>query len=142
MEVNDMSMANELYKAMADYCVKNKWWCSYTAKDWNEVLGTNYASATFTALVNSGRVERDKGYRGKVYTYQVIPFGEHKEEMKRQEEKERKEWAERVIANYDNRIAEIEAEFEEEFKELEERKKERIGWANLALKNAKEIIEG
>ena len=137
-----MSMANELYKAMADYCIKNKWWCSYTAKEWNEVLGTNYASATFTALVNSRRIERDKGYRATAYSYQVIPFGEYKEEMERQEAEREREWAEGVIANYDNRIAEIEAEFEEEFKELEKRKKERIKWVNLALENAKKKIEG
>jgi flagellar motility protein MotE (MotC chaperone) len=137
-----MSMANELYRKMNEYCAENKCQNYKTAKEWNEVLGTNYASATFTALANSGRVEKYKNSRDKVYSYEVVLYGKYKEVVEEEEAKREKEWAERVIAEYDNNIAEIEAHFEAEMKRLEERKKDRIAWANLALENAKKKIEG
>jgi thiamine pyrophosphate-dependent acetolactate synthase large subunit-like protein len=143
MEVNVMSKANELYKAMVDYCEKvGDWFLCFTASKWNDVLETNYASATFTALANSGRIEKDKGYGERVYTYQLVPVGKIKEVMEKENAKREREWAESVIAAYDENIADIEAEFEEEMKKLEMRKKERIKWANAVLESAKKTIEG
>jgi hypothetical protein len=137
-----MSMANELYKKMNEYCADIKWNGYKTAKEWNKVLGTNYASATFTALANSGRIEKYKNDSDKVYSYEVVLYGKYKEVVEEVEAKQKREWAEGVIAEYDNNLARIEAEFEEEVKKLEARKKERIKWANLALENAKKVIEG
>lgn len=138
-----MSKANELYKAMVDYCEKvGDWFLCFTANKWNDVLETNYASATFTALANSGRIEKYKGYRERVYTYQLVPVGKIKEVMDKENAKREREWAERVIAEYDINIARIEALYEEEMKRLEARKEERIAWANTALENAKKKIEG
>ena len=137
-----MSMANELYKKMNEYCAENKRNDYNTAKEWNEVLGTNYASATFTALANSGRVKKYKNYGDKVYSYEVVLYGKYEEVMKEAEAKRRKEWAERVIAEYDRDIARIEARYEEELKRMEARKQEDINWLNRALKSAKEVIEG
>ena len=137
-----MSMANELYKKMNEYCAEHKWQNYKTAKEWNEVLGTNYASATFTALANSGRVEKYKNDRDKVYSYEVVLYGKYKEVVEEVEAKRKREWAEAVIAEYDENIARIEAQFEEEMKKLEARKEERIKWANLALETAKKTIEG
>lgn len=138
-----MSKANELYKAMVDYCEKvGDLYLCFTASKWNDVLETNYASATFTALANSGRIEKYKGYREKVYTYQLAPVGKIKEVMDKENAKREREWAENVIAEYDKNIARIEALYEEEMKRLEARKEERIKWANAALENAKKKIEG
>lgn len=135
-------MKNELYKAIMNYCDENHCWTAYnTAKDWNDCLGTSYSAATFTSLVSSGHLVRDKLYGEKSYSYRLAPTPEElqkRAEAKRQDEIE---YAKRTIERYDERVADIKERYEELIAEAERYLKERMAFVEEDTAKAKELLK-
>lgn len=135
-------MKNELYKAIKAYCDENHCWAAYdTVKGWNECLGTSYSAATFTALVSDGRLERDKRYREKSYSYRLVPTPE---ELQKQAEAKRQyeiECAKRTVERYDERVADIKERYEELIAEAERYLKERMAFVEEDTAKAKELLK-
>jgi hypothetical protein len=112
-----------------------------TAKEWNERLSKNYAGASFTALVNWGKLERrEVPFKKKAYEYRIVPFGEIKKRKEEQEAKIQREYAERVIANHEKRLAEAKACYEGMIKEAERVLARDLKWAEERLAEAKAIL--
>lgn len=137
-----MAMMDELFNEMCDYCEENIGWDYWmTAKEWNESLGKNYTGASFTALVNWGKLERREARSNKkAYEYRIVPFGKIKERKEEQEAKIQREYAERVIANHEKVLAEAKARYEEAIKEAEARLARDLEWAEKRLAEAKAIL--
>jgi hypothetical protein len=137
-----MAMMDELFNEMREYCEKNTYWDYWmTAKEWNERLGKNYTGASFTALVNWGKLERCQSRSNrKAYEYRIVPFGEIKKRKEEQEAKIQREYAERVIATHEERLAEAKARYEEAIKEAEKRLARDLEWAEERLTEAKAIL--
>ncbi len=134
-----MAMMDELFNDMCEYCEKNTFWDYWmTAKEWNDILGKSYSGASFTALVNWGKLERLP--LKKAYIYRIIPFGKIKELKEEQEAKIQREYAERIIANHEERLAEAQARYEEAIKEAEERLARDLKYAEERLAEAKAIL--
>ena len=128
-------MKNQLCEASKNYCEENGCWKAYnTAKEWNEILGTTYSPATFTAAFNNGFLKRRKGYKATSYEYRLAPREEEiREEAKREVELERKE-AELYLKNRDMKIEQDKAFYENLIKEAKEKYEE-------AMKNAEDYLE-
>lgn len=137
-----MAMMDELFNEMCDYCENNMYWDYWmTAKEWNESLGKNYGAASFTALVNWGKLERRQAPSNKkAYEYRIVPFGKIKERKEEQEAKIQREYAEKVIATHEERLAEAQARYEEAIKEAEKRLARDLKWAEERLAEAKAIL--
>ena len=134
-----MAKMDELFNEMCDYCEKNTYWDFWlTTKEWNERLGKNYGAASFTALVNWGKLERRQ--TKKAYEYHIVPFGKIKERKEEQEAKIQREYAERVIATHEEVLAKAQARYEEAIKEAEERLARDLKWAEERLTEAKTIL--
>ena len=134
-----MAMMDELFNEMCVYCENNMYWDFWmTAKEWNERLGKNYGAASFTALVNWGKLERHQ--TKKAYEYRIVPFGKIKERKEEQEAKIQREYAEKVIATHEDRLAEAKAEYEKAIKQAEERLARDLKWAEERLAEAKAIL--
>ena len=135
-------MKNELYKAIKAYCDENHGWKAFnTVSDWNAILNTSYSAATFTALVSDGRLERDKRYGEKSYSYRLVPTPEELQkqaEAKRQDEIER---AKRIVERYDERVADIKERYEELIAEAERYLKERMAFVEEDTAKAKELLK-
>ena len=135
-------MKNELYKAIKAYCDENHCWKAFnTVSDWNAILNTSYSAATFTALVSDGRLERDKRYGEKSYSYRLVPTPEELQkqaEAKRQDEIER---AKRIVERYDERVADIKERYEELIAEAERYLKERMAFVEEDTAKAKELLK-
>lgn len=134
-------MKKKLYDAIKNYCDENECWKAYnTAKDWNEILGTTYSPATFTAATKSGLLVRRKDYRDKSYEYRLAPREEELAEMaeierkaaEREAERERKE-AELYLENRDMKIEQDKAFYELLIKEANEKYLKAIKNAELYL---------
>ena len=134
-------MKNELYKAIKSYCDENQCWrVSYKAKEWNEIFGTNYSSATFTVLVKDGLLIRGQAYREKSYSYSLAPTKEMLEkeaETKRQREIER---AKDRVEHYDEAVARAKARYEEAIKRAEEELNRDLAWEVERLAEAQELL--
>lgn len=135
-------MKKKLYDAIKNYCDENECWKAYnTAKDWNEILGTTYSPATFTAAANSGLLVREKFCGSKSYEYRLAPREEELEERRaqaareaeREAERERKE-AELYLENRDMKIEQDKAFYELLIKEANEKYEK-------AIKNAENYLE-
>ena len=137
-----MAMMDELFDGMCKYCEKNTYWDYWlTAKEWNDILGKSYSGASFTALVNWGKLERRQAPSNKkAYEYRIIPYGKIKELKEEQEAKIQREYAERIIANHEERLAEAQARYEEAIKEAEKRLARDLEWAEERLAEAKAIL--
>lgn len=138
-----MARMDELYNDIYTYCEENECWKAWlTIAEWNETLGTNYGASSFTALVNTERLVRDKRYGEKAYSYRIVPTGRIKELMEAQKvAKERKD-AEWVIAHYDEQVALRKARYEEMIKEAEKQYQRDIEWEEEKLEKAKAVLEG
>ena len=143
-------MKYKLYDDIKNYCEVNKYWKAYnTAKDWNEILGTTYSPATFTAAAKSGLLVREKFWGDKSYSYKLYveptpeeiqeekEIAERRAEAKRQEKIENAKW---WIEHYDEEVANIKAYYEEEIRKAEESMKKSIGWKNERLAEAKALL--
>lgn len=138
-----MAKMDELFNEMYAYCEENNCWKTWmTASDWNKSLGTKYGPASFTALVNAGRLEKGKRNKATAYEYHIIPTGTIKEKMAQAQKECEREDAERVIKSYDENIARIKARYEEMIREAEERLKRDLEFEAEKLAKAEAILNG
>lgn len=136
-----MARMDELYNDIYAYCEENECWkTSGTITEWNKMLGNNYGVPSFTALVNAGKLEKEKGYGEKAYSYRLVPTNRIKELMEAQKvarERERAEW---VIAHYEDQLALCKARYEEMIKQAEEQYQRDIEWEAEKLAKAKAFL--
>lgn len=138
-----MANKDKLYDLMYAYCKEhNLWEESHTAKSWNEFLNTTFAPATFTALVNDGKINRyDCSWNGKgAKVYLVVPVGEDKKAMEALAKEKEKEWAKNVIANYDKDLKRITKEYETAISYAETLYNSNLKDLNSWLEKAKVIL--
>lgn len=138
-----MAKMDELFNEMCDYCEERGAWEYWlTAKEWNESLGKNYTGASFTALVNWGKLERRQPVYNKkaTYEYRIVPIGKIKEKI--EEEKRRYEIkdAERIVNNHDEKIALIKERYEKMIKEAEEYLKRNLDFEMEQWEKAKAFL--
>lgn len=135
-------MKNELYKAIKTYCDENHCWKALnTVSDWNAVLNTSYSAATFTALVSDGRLERDKQYREKSYSYRLAPTPEQLQKQAEAKRRDEIESAKRTVERHDERVAHIKERYEELIAEAERYLKERMAFIEEDTAKAKELLK-
>ena len=133
---------DELFNDMYNYCVENGCWGTWmTAGDWNNCLQKKYGSASFTALVNAGRLEKSKGYKATSYSYHLVPVGTIKEKIEKEEKERQRKKAEWVIKSHDENIARIKANYEEMIKEAEDYLKQNLEWEAEDLEKSKAVLE-
>ena len=136
-----MARMDDLYNDIYTYCEENECWKAMnTVTEWNEMLGNNYGSACFTALVNAGKLEREKRYGERAYSYRLVPTGKIKELMEARKEAQKKKDAEWVIAHYDEQVARWKANYEEMIKEAEEKYQRYLEWEAEKLEKAKAVL--
>jgi hypothetical protein len=112
-----------------------------TVKDWNECISGEYGPASYTALVNAGRLEKRKKYKATSYEYHIIPTEKIKErldEEKKRSDIERAEW---IVAHYEEQIALRRAQYEEMIKQAEEQLARDLEFEAKKLANAKAVLE-
>lgn len=137
-----MSKMDELFNDMYKYCEENGCWTAYmTAKEWCDCIGTTYSPASFTSLVNAGRLERDKAFREKSYQYNMAPVGVIKEKIEEEKKKRQRKNAEYTIAHYDEEVARVRARYEELIKEAEEYQERYLKYQAECLERAKKMLE-
>lgn len=135
-------MKHELYKAIMNYCDENRCLCVYnTVKDWNECLGTSYSAATFTALVSSGHLVRDKLYGEKSYSYRLAPTPEELQKRAEAEKEREIRHAHWVVEHHDDNVSKIKAHYEEMIKRAEEYLKEELEYEDKHLAEAQELLK-
>lgn len=134
-------MKNELYKAIVSYCEENQCWGAYnTAKEWNEILNTTYSPATFTALVNTGRLVKDKRYGEKSYSYTLAETAEMREKRLEAEREGDIKHAHWVIEHYEESVAKRKAKYEETIANAEKWLKEELKFEDERLAEAKTLL--
>lgn len=134
-------MKNELYKAIKNYCEENHCWGAYnTAKEWNEMLNTTYSPATFTALVNTGHLVKDKWYGEKCYSYALAETAEMREKRLEAERERDIKHAHWVIEHYEESVAKRKAKYEEEIANAEKWLKEDLEHEDKCLAEAKALL--
>ena len=137
-----MAKMDELFNDMYNYCEENGCWKTWmTAKDWNNCLKKKYGSASFTALVNAGRLEKEKRYKATCYLYHIIPVGEVKEKIEAEKKERERKSAEYTIAHYEEQLAMRKAQYEEAIKEAEEKYQRDLEWEAERLAKAKAVLE-
>lgn len=138
-----MAKMDELFNDMYDYCEENGAWKIWmTIKEWNGCMDKAYSPASFTALVNTGRLERRKGYKANAYDYHIVPTGKIKEKMEEDKKRREIEDAKRVINYHDENLARIQARYEEMLKDAEEQYQRDLEWEAERLEKAKARLEG
>lgn len=136
-----MARMDELYNDIYTHCEENECWkVLYTITEWNEILGNNYGVPSFTALVNAGKLEKEKRYGERAYSYRIVPTGRIKEIMEAQKEARKRKDAEWVIAHYEEQLALRKANYEEMIKEAEEKYQRDIEWEAEKLEKAKAVL--
>ena len=136
-----MSKMDELYNGMYDYCEEVQHWNVWmTAKEWNESLRGEYGPACFTALVNSGKIERRKGYKSTSYEYCIVPTDKIKEMMEQLKRNKEKENAEYIINHYDESVARKRACYEEVIRIAKEQLARDLEWEAEKLEKAKATL--
>lgn len=136
-----MARMDELYNDIYTHCEENECWnVLYTITEWNEILGNNYGVPSYTALVNAGKLEKEKRYGEKAYSYRIVPTGRIKELMEAQKVAKERENAEWVIAHYDEQMAMWKARYEEKIKDAEEKYQRDIEWEAEKLAKAKAVL--
>ena len=136
-----MARMDDLYNDIYTYCEENGCWKAMnTITEWNEMLGNNYGVPSFTALVNAGKLEKDKRYGERAYSYRLVPTGKIKELMEAQKVAREREDAEWVIAHYDEQVARWKANYEEMIKEAEEKYQRYLEWEAEKLEKAKAVL--
>ena len=137
-----MAKMDELFNDMYNYCVENGCWGTWmTAGDWNNCLQKKYGSASFTALVSAGLLEREKRYKATSYSYHIIPTGEIKEKIEEAKKEREIKNAEYTIAHYEERLEKHKAFYEELIKEAEKRYQRDLDREAEDLEKAKAVLE-
>lgn len=136
-----MARMDDLYNDIYTYCEENGCWKAMnTITEWNEMLGNNYGVPSYTALVNAGKLEKDKRYGEKAYSYRIVPTGRIKELMEAQKVAKEREHAEWVIAHYEEQLALRKARYEEKIKDAEEQYQRDLDWEMEKLAKAKAVL--
>ena len=136
-----MARMDELYNDIYTFCEENECWKTLnTITEWNEVLHSNYGVPAYTALVNAGKLEKEKRYGERAYSYRIVPTGRIKELMEAQKVAKEREHAEWVISHYDEQIAMRQARYEEMIKQAEEQLKRDLEWEAEKLEKAKAVL--
>ena len=136
-----MARMDELYNDIYTYCEENGCWRALnTITEWNEILDNNYGVPSYTALVNAGRLEKEKRYGEKAYSYRIVPTGRIKELMEAQKVAKEKENAEWVIAHHEEQLALLKACYEKVIKQAEEQYQSDIEWEAEKLAKAKVVL--
>lgn len=136
-----MARMDDLYNDIYTYCEENECWLVWnTITEWNVVLDNNYGVPSFTALVNAGKLEKDKRYGERAYSYRIVPTGKIKERMEAQKEARKRKDAEWVIAHYDEQVARRKAYYEEMVKEAEEQYQRYLAFEEEKLEKAKALL--
>ena len=137
-----MAKMDELFNEIYNFCEENGCWKAWnTVKDWNGCIEKEYGSASFTALVNAGRLEKEKRYGEKAYSYRIVPTNEIKEKIEADKKHREIEDAKWDIEHYEERLAQRKAEYEERIKEAEERYQRDLEWEAEKLAKAKAVLE-
>lgn len=137
-----MAKMDELFNDMYNYCEENGCWGAWmTAGDWNNCLQKKYGSASFTALVNAGRLEKSKDYKATSYSYHLVPVRAIKEKIEEEEKERQRKNAEWAIKSHDENIARIKANYEEMIKEAEDYLKRNLEWEAEDLEKSKAVLE-
>lgn len=137
-----MAKMDELFNDMYNYCVENGCWGEWlTAGMWNDRLEKKYGSASFTALVNAGRLEKEKRYKATSYLYHIVPTGEIKEKIEAEKKELQRKNAEWIIAHHEEHLALRKARYEEMIKEAEEQYQRDIKYDKEQLEKAKKVLE-
>ena len=136
-----MAKMDELFNEMCDYCEENGAWKTWmTIKDWNECVGKAYGSASFTALVNIGRLERRKGYKTNAYEYHIVPTGKIEEKIEEMEKRRKIENAKRIVNYHDEKLVLIKERYEKLIKQAEEQLKRDMDFEAEQWEKAKAIL--
>ena len=90
--------------------------------------------------MNAGKLEKEKRYGEKAYSYRIVLTGKIKEIMEAQKLAKERENAEWVIAHYDEQLAMRKARYEERIKEAEEQYQRDIEWEAEKLEKAKAVL--
>jgi hypothetical protein len=136
-----MARMDDLYNDIYTYCEENECWMAwFTIAEWNENLGTNYGASSYTSLVNTERLVRDKRYGERAYSYRIVPTGKIKERMEAQKEARKRKDAEWVIAHYDEQVARWKADYEEEIRDAEEKYQRYLAIEEEKLEKAKALL--
>lgn len=136
-----MAKMDELYNDMFNYCEENGCWkTTASASEWNAMLGTNYGSASFTALANAGRIEKGKAYKGKSYIYNIVPTGKIKEMMEATKREKEIEDARYTVEHYEEAIAMRRARYEEAIANAKRQLELDLEWENEKLAKANAVL--
>ena len=136
-----MARMDELYNDIYTYCEENECWkVSNSITEWNEILGNNYGVPSYTALVNAGKLEKEKGYGERAFSYRIVPTGRIKELMEAQKVAKEREHAEWVIAHYEEQMALRKARYDEMIQQAEEQYQRDIEWEAEKLAKAKAVL--
>lgn len=134
-------MKYELYNAIKSYCEENRCWsAANTVRDWNAILSTNYTPATFTALVNTGLLVKDKRYGEKSYSYTLAKTDEVRKaeaEAKREYDIQHAHW---IIEHYEESVAKKQAAYEYEIKRAKQMLEADLEFEAKRLAEAKALI--
>ena len=137
-----MAKMDELYNDIYAYCEENVCWRAWNSMaGWNGCLDKKYGSAAFTALVDAGKLEREKRYKERAYRYRIVPTGKIKELMDAEKTRREKESAEYTIAHYEEAIARRKARYEEAIKQAEEQYQKELEWETENLEKAKTFLQ-
>lgn len=137
-----MARMDDLYNDIYTHCEENECWNAWnTITEWNEILSNNYGVPAYTALVNAGKLEKEKRYGEKAYCYRIVPTGRIKELIEAKKVAKEKEDAEWVIAHYDEQMVMWKARYEEKIKDAEEKYQRDIEWEAERLAKAKKVLE-
>lgn len=136
-----MARKDDLYNEIYNYCEENACWSNWnTAQEWNEVLGSNYGIPSFTALVDTNKLERGKGARARAYEYRLIPDEHAKELMDAYQKEQKRKNAEYTIAHYEESLSLCEERYKEMIKQAEEQYKRDIAFQKEKFDAAQAVM--
>ena len=136
-----MARMDELYNDIYTYCEENECWkVLNTITEWNEILGNNYGVPSYTALVNAGKLEKEKRYGEKAYSYRIVPTDRIKEKIEAEKKRREIENAKWNINHYEEQLTMRKAQYEERVKEAEEQYQRDIEWEAEKLVKAKAVL--
>jgi predicted DNA-binding protein YlxM (UPF0122 family) len=142
-----MAKMDELYNDIYEYCEKNDCWTTYNSiSGWNEVLGASYAPASFTALVNHGKLDRFKdniyyNNKNQPYKYQLAPIGKVKEKIEKAELEDKIRRANNFIERYEEKIKFWKDSYGKQIAELESKLETKLLDLKDDYEEAKALID-
>ena len=137
-----MARMDELFNDIYNFCEENGCWKVWdTVKGWNGCIDKEYGSASFTALVNAGKLEKRKADRATAYEYHIVLTDEIKKKIEAEEKHREIENAKWVIEHYEEQLEKRKAHYEEMIKEAEEEYQRYIELEAEKLAKAKKVLE-